>query len=568
MRRILTLLLVAFAAALQAAPLTDAGRKALSVYQIVDDQSGDLVTTVDARYGTPSMGGSGVSLDYFAKKIPNPSSVGTLPIRSYPAGMTQSQVLAAAKDHIFANAPALFASIKSFMKANGVSVASFTFQQKVYISSLTRPKYIVWSAIIDAQSRPMYRDPVLADELPMILQAVYTSKRVMDGLPSSWSYSEGGILKYRLLDMQLQPQTSWTSIDTGGAFDEPQPGDNVAYDPDFGVKCLANKASSPSCPQGYPDMKALIDQTGAIAGILDYVRMVQPVYDQDPATGDLIARAAISVDKRTLNYAGCTSSASNLYSNEGRIGYTLITTVDRYMVAADGAYAYLNQFNGTSISPTESYSASLSVSGTASDLNAKIIEPKSNPAQLVDVSASPWNRMVVYLDPITVTGNTSQTLGVVNAPTLYAETSCDTSRPGWFKVSAIIPPGEQCHAGGCNSDYFWIERWFQFGTPASYSPANSARTYRGYWWEPIGISYDGGGSVSFSGYGTETGPSSEDGGYQCYYYEWTAYCGYTYWIVYYTTPSMPLDGISRSYTYSTLPKRREGPYFYYDSGGG
>ncbi|PZP55130.1 MAG: hypothetical protein DI596_11835, partial [Azospira oryzae] len=351
MRRILTLLLVAFAAALQAAPLTGAGRKALSVYQNVDDQSGNLVTTVEARYGTPSMGRAGVSLDYFGKKIQNPSAVGTLPVRSYPAGMTQSQVLAAAKDHIFANAPALFSSIRSFMSVNGMAVASFTFQQKVYISNLSRPKYIVWSAIIDGKSRPMYRDPVLADEVPTILQAVYTSRRVMDGLPSGWAYAEGGTLKYRLLDMRFNPLTGWTSINTGGAFDEPQPGDNVAYDPDFGVKCLANKASNPACPQGYPDVKSLIDQKGALAAILDYVRMVQPVYDQDPATGDLVARASVSVDKRTLNYAGCTASTSNTYSNEGRIGYTLLTTVDRYMVSADGAYAYLNQFNGTSISP-------------------------------------------------------------------------------------------------------------------------------------------------------------------------------------------------------------------------
>lgn len=577
--------LAILAAALLPGPAAAVERtpKILVLSQSVAWSGGTLTAQMTGRYGVPSHGADGLGLDRLGRRIANPSAVGSLPVRDFGAGLTQSALLAAARDHIQTFAPALFSSMRSWMRSNGVAAGFFNFQQQVAVSGSPRPMYLVWSAHVGMDGKALYGDPRLVPEEPVLVHAAYVSKAVMDGLPQDWAYPDAGRLSWRLVNFNFEPKTGWTVIDTGGAFDEPQ---GEAADPELGVKCLADRTSNPACPTGYPDLKELIDQNAAVAGILDYTRMVQPVYDEDPATGDLIARAALSVDRRAVSYSTCT--AEN-FANDGRVGYTLQTLADRYYVSPEGMATLMNQFQALSISPTQSYSHSMPLSGDgAPDLGALFIEPFSSPLVLQDASASPWSRMLVYLAPLTVEGSASASLGIMNAATLYAEAACNTARPGRFRVRAIIPSWEQCHAGDCNSDYFWVEREFTIGQSAymdSYNrflldkmgntwtqpgQTNSARTYKGYWWEPFGIAYDGANSVFFYGAGTMTYTSRSctrktvyygDGGYgvvdECYN------------ILRYAPP-LPLDGGSRSYSYDASPYFMEGPYYEYpyDGGGG
>lgn len=556
--------------------------KALVLAQSVTGAGAALSSQLTGRYGAPVHDAAGFGLDRLGRKIENPSAIGSMPVRDYGSGLTQSQILAQARDHFQAFAPPLVASLRGWMLRNGVAMGFFNYEQQVTVAGSSAPMYLVWSAHVGLDGKALYGDPKLVPEAPVFVHAAYVSKAVMDGLPQDWAYPDAGKLSWRLVDMNFNPKTAWSVIDTGGAFDEPQ---GEAADPELGVKCLVDRASSPGCPAGYPDLKGLIDQNAAVGAILDYTRMVQPVYDEDPATGDLIARAAISVDRRVVSYSSC---AADNFANDGRIGFTLQTTSDRYYASPEGAISQMNQFQALSISPTQSYSHSMALSEDAPDLNARFLEPFSSPLALQDATASPWNHLVVYLAPLTVEGGMSESLGLMSSPMLYAEASCDASRPGQIRVRGIIPPGEQCHAGGCNSDYFWVERWFTRGQAAYMGSYNnfisqkagntwtqpgqtySARNYKGYLWEPFGIAYDGGSNVYFYGSGATTyrGRSCTtetvyvgDGGYSyvnvCY--DTTSYA-----------PPLPLDGSSRSYSYQSSPYFTSGPYYEYpnDNGGG
>lgn len=220
---------------------------------------------------------------------------------------------------------------------------------------------------------------------------LYTSLAAEAGLPQTWTYADAGVLKWQLRKRDGSPATAWTTVNTGGAFDE------IASDSEFKVNCLANTTTA-GCPTGFVDAKTLMADTASASTVIDYVRKVAPAYDEtlDPSTGETVYQPQMSVsyDRREYDRTGCSSGN---FRNIGRRGYTLKTTVDRYQMAeSDQSATRINRFEGTSISPTENFDLSKTLDMTSQSLSNQVID--SFTSALV---ASSTVRGLQYLAPIT-----------------------------------------------------------------------------------------------------------------------------------------------------------------------
>lgn len=325
------------------------------------------------------------------------STIASVPSQAYGSGaQTQAAILTSAKvllTHNLANLVA--AAMKSFMASNDVQAATFIFQQQVRPQGSSRDLKLQWQVTVTDSGRVIHVSPSVTDADPTIVYLTYTSSAVTNGLPPSWAYTGSGRISWQLRRPDGTATTNWVNIETNGAYNEPVD----ESDPDRPIACLAS-ASSGSCPSGFTDAVSLMNQTNSSSAIIDYVRQVQPVYNEATVSGNVeyTPSLGVSYDSRELNRTGCNAGT---YRNSGRIGYTLKTLVDRYsLTSSRHTPSLINQFTGSALSPMQSFDLSKESSGTAASLSNLVLNPFDSSAPLVDVSTVP---SVQYLAGITAT---------------------------------------------------------------------------------------------------------------------------------------------------------------------
>lgn len=325
-------------------------------------------------------------------------------VRNYGDGtLTKAEIITTAKTLMSpAKADQIAGVIKSAMRQGKVGSGVFIYEQQVRPKGSPRDMKLSWGVTVTENGFVFAGDPKVVDPDPTTVYMLYTSRAVEAGLPQSWTHTDAGILKWQLRRLDGSPATAWTTVNTGGAFDE-------TADSEFMVNCLANKANT-GCPTAFVDAKTLIAETASVSAMIDYVRKVAPAYDEtlDPSTGETIYQPQMSVsyDRREYNRTGCSSGS---YRNIGRRGYTLKTTVDRYQMAeADQSATRVNRFEGTSISPTEHFDLSRNLDMTSQSLTNSVIDGFSN-----NLVASSAVRGLQYLAPITTYSTLSNTNNLV-----------------------------------------------------------------------------------------------------------------------------------------------------------
>jgi hypothetical protein len=313
-------------------------------------------------------------------------------VREYGVGtMTKAEIIQAAKAIMStAKANQIAGIIKGVMAQGKVGSGVFIYEQQVRPKGAPRDMKLSWGVTVTENGYVFAGDPKVIDSDPTLVYLLYTSLAAEAGLPSSWTYADAGVLKWQLRKLDGTPATAWTTVNTGGAFDE-------TADSEFKISCLANKTTA-GCPTGFVDAKTLMAETASAAAMIDYVRKVAPAYDEtlDPSTGETVYQPQMSVsyDRREYDRTGCSSGN---FRNIGRRGYTLKTTVDRYQMGeSDQLATRINRFEGTSISPTENFDLSKTLDMTSQSLSNQVID--SFTSALV---ASSTVRGLQYLAPIT-----------------------------------------------------------------------------------------------------------------------------------------------------------------------
>lgn len=313
-------------------------------------------------------------------------------VREYGVGtMTKADIIQAAKAIMStAKAHQIAGIIKGVMAQGKVGSGVFIYEQQVRPKGAPRDMKLSWGVTVTENGYVFAGDPKVIDSDPTLVYMLYTSLAAEAGLPSSWTYADAGVLKWQLRKLDGTPATAWTTVNTGGAFDE-------TADSEFKINCLANKTTA-GCPTSYVDAKTLMAETASAAAMIDYVRKVAPAYDetQDPTTGETVYQPQMSVsyDRREYDRTGCSSGN---FRNIGRRGYTLKTTVDRYQMAeSDQMATRINRFEGTSISPTENFDLSKTLDMTSQALSNQVIDSFSSA-----LVASSTVRGLQYLAPIT-----------------------------------------------------------------------------------------------------------------------------------------------------------------------
>lgn len=313
-------------------------------------------------------------------------------VREYGVGtMTKAEIIQAAKAIMSPTKTAQIAGIiKGVMGQGKVGSGVFIYEQQVRPKGTVRDMKLSWGVTVTENGYVFAGDPKVVDPDPTTVYMLYTSLAAEAGLPSSWTYADAGVLKWQLRKLDGTPATAWSSVYTGGAFDE-------TADAEFKVNCLANKTTA-GCPTGFVDAKTLMADTASASSMIDYVRKVAPAYDEsrDPSTGETIYQPQMSVsyDRREYDRTGCSSGN---FRNVGRRGYTLKTTVDRYQMSeSDQSATRINRFEGTSISPTENFDVSKTLDMTSQSLSNQVVD--SYTGALVSSSTV---RGLQYLAPIT-----------------------------------------------------------------------------------------------------------------------------------------------------------------------
>lgn len=238
----------------------------------------------------------------------------------------------------------------------------------------------------------MYGAPRVIDGDPTYVYITYTPKALAAGLPSTWAYADAGIFKWQLRKRDGTPQTNWVNIDTNGAYDEPTANGS---DPNFGVNCLADKRSSPSCPTAYTDAHTLISSTSSNGAIIDYTRKLQPQYTT-ASDGSQQPNMAISFDTRSLHHND--SCTNGTIRTAGRYGLTLTNTFDRFVFDDSQTTPSLVKRNtSNSFSPTQGFDYTQTTALSISQIQALVINPFDPTGPLVSTANVPG---VQYTAPI------------------------------------------------------------------------------------------------------------------------------------------------------------------------
>lgn len=354
--------------------------------------SGDMGATAKVAPLTTSSLGFGI--DKNVVKLSG-MPVSGLPRISLPNPTTQVAALDMAQGWMTSNMPGFQSRVGAYIKAQGISSAFYSFTQEIMVNTPVGPKKraVGFNVTVDHSGRPIYGSPKIIDPDPTILEAMYIPKRAVEGLPSNWAYPDAGFIKYRLLNKRYEPITGYSTVDTGGAFDEiPDSADS-----DSGLRCLMDRRN-PGC-SGPTDIRALSDETGSAMAIVDYIRLLEPDYEELP-DGTQQARGAISYDARLWD---CTS-----YINRGFFGYVLRMRADRYSAtpsAAGTPYQLLQQFGGKTLSPSEPFNKAVPISSlNGQHPDSVVISPHPGENTLWRRSDAEQMKNVVYVAPVRASG--------------------------------------------------------------------------------------------------------------------------------------------------------------------
>ncbi|VTU42611.1 MULTISPECIES: hypothetical protein [unclassified Variovorax] len=303
-----------------------------------------------ARVAPLAVASGGLAADRLVTEVSG-YDVGTLP--NIPIGnpSTQQAALMAAEMWMQMNQNAFTTKVGRYIKKEGISNAFFSFTQEFNLATATgvRKKAMAWNANIDTSGRAVYGSPKIIDSDPVFILAQYTPKTMVDGLPQSWANSPlAGMLSYEVRNKKWEPITSRVTVDTGGAYDQDQSGSDK-------LACLMDHGYYPGICYGPTTIRQLLNDYGATAAFVDYVRQLEPVYVED-ANGDMVAQGAISYDARIVS---CGS-----LKNSGFFGYALSLTAERYLATPSTGlvqYQAIQQFQGKMASPTEPFSKEIPI---------------------------------------------------------------------------------------------------------------------------------------------------------------------------------------------------------------
>lgn len=390
-------------------PLTTAPLKQMVHFQHNVSESGSQAFSTSIGPLAVSSEGYGVSkatakLPHFPVSAPFSVSV------SNP--VSKSDALAASKTWVGAQVIPFTKRAADWLKAEGLSTAIYTYSHDIMVSApdgVPRRQAISFNVTIDNKGRTIYGNPKITDPDPVVVEIIYTPLRPAEGLPSGWKYPDAGKIKYRLIDMQNVPKSDWMYVDTGGAFDEDLSDtgsrDEDARDTDSKLKCFVD-LRYPGC-SGPVDVRGLIDRTGATFAMVDYVRRLEPDYEEVPGTADeygdaeLRAKGALSVDARIYD---CVN-----YINRGHFGFVLTMRAEKYIVHPSEellTYQLIEQFGGKTLSPTEPYEKTMPVSGLAGRHPSDIVlSPYEGDDPYWTVADTARMRDVLYLAPVTAEGS-------------------------------------------------------------------------------------------------------------------------------------------------------------------
>jgi hypothetical protein len=226
----------------------------------------------------------------------------------------------------------------------------------------TEERLLVWTMNTDQNGRLLFGNPIMVPPRPKTLYIVYTPKAMEKGLPADWKYPNAGTLFVQTRDENHIPIPGTDQrIDVNGAFDEPTEvtGETSetapAFDADGALACLMNHNAG-GCTTTI-SVRSLMDDRGANMAVVDYLRKVQPVYDEG-ANGELVPRGKLAITKRQIQYNGCSDV---LYYNKGEYLFELQSTATRYLVSADGSYGAVAESTFTETSPNVAYEGQIVV---------------------------------------------------------------------------------------------------------------------------------------------------------------------------------------------------------------
>ena len=413
------------------ARLNKSSRSAVTVIESV--LAGSNVPVLNTFSGAVGPTGTGNSL------MPAQSSGASVSLPSVPAlpiadgAATKDQLLQSAKTNVMSQANTVATSLKALMASSGHKFGNFIFEQTIKPSGSPTYVKVVWHLAVLDNGRVFYSDPRITDPDPYYVYAVYTSRAVAAGLPASWAYPDGGKFKWQLVKKDGTPMTAMTTVDVMGAFDAPTVTDDVGFDPNLGVKCLADLTSSATCtaPAGFQDLKTLISSTSASGAIIDYLRKLEPAYT-DKGDGTKQANMAISFDTRNLTHNN--SCTNGTFRTAGRYGFTLNSNYDRFSYNSTiGTPVLMSRSTSNSFSPTQSFDLSQATSSTISGLTNLAINPFEPSGGLVDATTIAG---VQYLSPISQDGTSGITKKFVHgniwgfsAGNHIGDYECFTSNP-------------------------------------------------------------------------------------------------------------------------------------------
>jgi hypothetical protein len=397
-----------------AAPLTASSEKTVLFVKETVTASG--TANVSAQTGPLTTSERGFGIERLGTRATTGTTPAGLPSIKFggsyatPTGRpTKGVALDMANASIQANFPYLQQSLSSYLKKNGVTSGWFNFKQEVGldVNGKLETWTVYWDYFFDQNGRGGFADATLVSPDPKALYVVYTSQAVDSSMPAGWAYPGGGTLKYQLRDMQFQPVTDWVTLDVGGIYDSAQ---TEVENQDGSVACLMDNANA-GCPAGVTDVKRLLDSTGAVLSVVDYVRRVEPVWIDQP-DGSQVPKMSAAVTLRELLYSGCDDP---VYHNSGQLGYELSQTVSRFLATASGSprrvqYQTVQQYTGTYLSPTTSYDYSKTVPRSmTTGLGSYAIDPVKGETLML-TSEIPG---LVSLAGVTLVGSPTKVIGSV-----------------------------------------------------------------------------------------------------------------------------------------------------------
>lgn len=316
----------------------------------------------------------------------------TLNVGTYGTGTeTQATIINAAYASIVDQLTTYVPQLVAYAKSLNVSRVYYTLDQEVDPQNATQSMRLVWTLSVDDQGHTTYAEPSIYNASPGFVYVSYTPLAVESDLPQSWQYSNAGVMVYQLYSTTGTALSSAVSVNTGGAYDAPQ-ASSSGVDNDAGLECLMDNTSSNTCSTAYPSVRSLISTYSAAFAIVDYLRMVQPVYNtvESPAgSGTYVQEPAVdlSVNLRSWYYASCTALS---FRNTGDYGYTLLTDIDRYIAESDGSYAKVFSYDSTGSSPYQDYDYTVGISASqVSGLSSLMIDPSDPSGSLLSASDVP-----------------------------------------------------------------------------------------------------------------------------------------------------------------------------------